>query len=454
VTSIECLSRYNEKQKKQLGFSYRIIILKKLKKLIKRLIMSSKKVFQLILELILLLLIFVLGIAAAVIGFIAAAYFLIIPFWICLTALLLCLGVTTGLAWVAGKRIAPKIRARFALGCGVVTAAAVVSLAYFTLFKPLVPAKERYVRAPVPGIMFWDLPGGSRIAYLKVQAANKTHAEPIIFVHGGPGAGILSAKFVTDAISVFAREGYDIYFYDQIGGGYSGRLENPSEYTLHRQIKDLESIRCRIGAEKVILIGESFGGTLSAHYIAEFPAHVTKCIFISPGALNNFLKEQIKDHLPRLLMAELLMDINPQTATGFISDGEADSFIRKTFTPLLRAFACDPNKLPLTKSIDFGFWANTMMEKDLQIRHDDVQTRLKFVNLPVLILKGECDYVKWDATYQYKTAFANSKFMYIEKAGHMIYADKPDIFHAVISAFLHDKPLPLPEYSYSFAPKM
>ncbi len=49
-------------------------------------------------------------------------------------------------------------------------------------------------------------------------------------------------------------DGYDVYLYDQIVGGFSNRLENIEEYTAERHKKDLQAIVNIIGTEKVILI--------------------------------------------------------------------------------------------------------------------------------------------------------------------------------------------------------
>src|SRR5690606_20908613 len=82
-----------------------------------------------------------------------------------------------------------------------------------------------------------------------------------------------------------ADEGYDVYLYDQVGAGHSARLADPRQYTIERHADDLEAFREYIGAERMILIGHSWGSSLAALYIARHPERVEKVVFSSPGPL-------------------------------------------------------------------------------------------------------------------------------------------------------------------------
>ena len=49
---------------------------------------------------------------------------------------------------------------------------------------------------------------------------------------------------------------------------------------------DLEQIRRQIGADRLILVGHSYGAVLAGHYLALHPEHVARMVVISPGALD------------------------------------------------------------------------------------------------------------------------------------------------------------------------
>ncbi len=113
----------------------------------------------------------------------------------------------------------------------------------YTLFYPKVynvphikPRKET---------QFWDLTTGSRIAYTFIPAKGEKSAFPIIFMQGGPGGFYTNATI--ERFKPLAEKGFDVYLYDQVGSGYSERLENIEEYTAERHKRDLEEIVKIIG---------------------------------------------------------------------------------------------------------------------------------------------------------------------------------------------------------------
>jgi proline iminopeptidase len=84
---------------------------------------------------------------------------------------------------------------------------------------------------------FWELSTGSRIAYTLIPTKGEKSPFPIIFLQGGPG-GFYSDETI-NRFKPLAEMGFDVYLYDQVGGGYSERLENIEEYTAERHKKDL-----------------------------------------------------------------------------------------------------------------------------------------------------------------------------------------------------------------------
>lgn len=84
-------------------------------------------------------------------------------------------------------------------------------------------------------------------------------------------------------IGQLARLGHDVYVYDQVGAGFSSRLDNPEGYTVARDVQDLAEIRGVIGAPRVVLIGHSYGAAVATYYAARYPDHVSKLILSSPA---------------------------------------------------------------------------------------------------------------------------------------------------------------------------
>lgn len=431
-----------------------------------------KKATRLIFGWILFFLAVILGMVGAVLSFLLFSVFSSYITLLSLMAVFVCFLISFSLSRLAGGKILRAHSTRLALGVSLATTIGVILISSFTIFKPLVPSSE-IIKPRVPEAAdYWDLETGSRIAYLKFPAENKTKEEPVIFLHGGPGGAVVSFQPITDVISALSKDGYDVYFYDQVGGGLSGRLKNIRDYQISRHVLDLDQIRKKIKAEKMILIGESNGGVLSAHYAAAYPANVKRLVLISPGELlsqewDDESSGNIKDSAspetlqkfddllktPRIMFTVLLFEINPDAAHNFLSETEADTLLTKLSSLLLGGMACDPEQFPDDYNILFGFWATMIPDELPEPPNKAVKDKLRSLTLPVLVLKAECDYLKWEVTYEYKSLLKNSTLLFLEGAGHMPFLEKPDLVLDSIRSFLLGEPLPLPAYTDESPPK-
>ncbi len=158
----------------------------------------------------------------------------------------------------------------------------------FVLFVLLLIIPEREVVPaiqPTEQTMFWEMEEGFRIAYHHVPATTDTTNLPLIYLHGGPGGYIHSS--IVKTLSALAEEGHPVYLYDQRGSGRSDRMAKFSDVTIEKHLADLhEIIVDHIGAERVVLMGQSFGTILIAHYAARYPEKVAKMVLSSPGNLS------------------------------------------------------------------------------------------------------------------------------------------------------------------------
>jgi proline iminopeptidase len=342
------------------------------------------------------------------------------------------------------------------------SASVVVLIATLAALAPLGdPASPA---TPVPGQRFWELSTGSRIAYVKIAAEGKPKATPIIFIHGGPGVPMMAddARY----FGQLARDGYDVYLYDQIGAGLSPRLADPTQYTIARHVADLEAIRQQIGAQRVILIGHSWGGSLAATYLAEYPEHVEKIVFSSPGAifwpemgasgtgmigrLTNEQKWQALAEIlpPRALLAYALVQVNPRAAHAYVGDGEMDARFDQLFARVAPGLFCDVHAPPSGEKITgLGFYANQVPQAASAPRPMDPRPALRALRTPALTLKGSCDYVPWGLTLEYRDILPQATLVYLPGAGHQAYQDQPGPYLATVRAFLLDEPLPIQPYT-------
>jgi len=92
---------------------------------------------------------------------------------------------------------------------------------------------------------------------------------PVLFIHGGPGAGCdaLSRRF-------FNPNQYRIVTFDQRGSGRSTPYASLEKNTTWDLVEDIERIRVHLGIDKWVLFGGSWGSTLALAYAQKHPERV------------------------------------------------------------------------------------------------------------------------------------------------------------------------------------
>ena len=113
----------------------------------------------------------------------------------------------------------------------------------------------------------------SSIHELHVEESGNPSGPPVIFLHGGPGAGIspLHRRFFDPAF-------WRVVLFDQRGSGKSTPLGELRENTTPDLVEDVERLRTHLGIEKWLVFGGSWGSTLGLAYAEKHPGRVTGLI--------------------------------------------------------------------------------------------------------------------------------------------------------------------------------
>ncbi len=289
-------------------------------------------------------------------------------------------------------------------------------------------------------VQYWSLPTGSRIAYVHVPATGGSGRPPVVFVHGGPGAcEVYAYTFAHPWYERLARQGFDVYLYDQIGSGLSARLPDPRDYTMGRHLADLEAIRRAIGCDRLILIGESHG----ALEPAERKQQIYPCG--SPRVAREMLhwiRETRGEGFDRWARLDsLLQSGDIAAAHAFAGDAEMDALMSAWVQErILPTCVHDPARLRARQFAipGMGWWAGLMTTWDGVAHRRDVRRRLASCDVPVLILRGDSDYLPADIADEYATTMPRAKLIRVPAAGHFIWMDRPEIYRGEIEAFLGD----------------
>lgn len=302
------------------------------------------------------------------------------------------------------------------------------------------------------GGAFWDLPTGSHLAYVHVARKTDFAKAPIVYVHGGPG-GAVRAEHIS-ALEPLAKLGHDLYFYDQIGSGQSGRLHDVAEYSVERHRDDLRSVIEQLGAPKVILIGHSWGSVLVANYLQTYSDdRIEKVVFEVPGPIlpiNEALKGLPADPKLGLVSPAFSNDEANSTAGNaraawvksaaihfgikWASDKEMDSYMDLLNQLLSRSTVCNAD-LKLPEYTGAGYYAHIMTVRSFA-NVQNQREALSSIKVPALVLKAQCDNQPWGYSAEYLDLFSHSELGIVEQSGHSMALEQPLLYLDRIATFL------------------
>ena len=107
---------------------------------------------------------------------------------------------------------------------------------------------------------------GHEIYYEQIGVEDGT---PVIFLHGGPGAGCSAPHR-----RLFDPLKYRALLFDQRGCGRSRPYASIKDNSTDKLVEDIEARRLHLGLGKVILFGGSWGSTLALCYGLKYPENV------------------------------------------------------------------------------------------------------------------------------------------------------------------------------------
>jgi proline iminopeptidase len=257
--------------------------------------------------------------------------------------------------------------------------------------------------------------------------------EPMILIAGGPGGAHVGMR-VFDSLSKNCR----LIYFDAFGRGKSDTAKNVKEYTLARDIEDVEELRKAMKLDKINVLGHSYGTVVAQGYAIKYPQHVSHLILSSPLHSNVMWQEncdncnrQIRISYPEVW--DSLVLIRKQ---GFRS---SDSLHRAVYgrVPSWFLYGYNPETLinfprvpyPNKRNMNL-YYQMVGKDGDFKVTSDlgtfDYRPKLKDLKMPILVIAGRYDRVAvpW-MTIQYKQYCPQARFELFEKSGHISIIEEP-----------------------------
>ncbi len=124
------------------------------------------------------------------------------------------------------------------------------------LFPPIEPYAAGTLAVDARHTLYWEQSGNPR-------------GVPVVFLHGGPGAGATPTHR-----RFFDPASYRIIIFDQRGAGRSAPLGELADNNTAQLVRDIEVLRLYFAIERWVVFGGSWGSTLALSYAI---AHPSRC---------------------------------------------------------------------------------------------------------------------------------------------------------------------------------
>ncbi len=301
----------------------------------------------------------------------------------------------------------------------------------------LFPEIEPYDRGMLPldtlHTMYWE------------QSGNPAGV-PVLFLHGGPGAGSTPAhrRFFDPAF-------YRIVIFDQRGSGRSTPLGEIRDNTTPHLINDIETLRQHLSIDKWLIFGGSWGSTLALAY---GEAHANRClgfilrgIFLCrkkeiewflyglrhffPEAWNNFVSllttternDILSVYYQRLMSPDPAIHIPAARAWGAY---EGSCSTLRPSPETVNYFSGDVVALGLARMEAHYFSHDIFLPENALL--DNVR---KLQHIPAVIIQGRydavCPIISADDLHH---AWPQAEYIIIDDAGHSVW--EPGILSSII----------------------
>jgi proline iminopeptidase len=284
----------------------------------------------------------------------------------------------------------------------------------------------------------------------KLWVVTVGHGTPLILIAGGPGGCHVGLR---DFDSLALHANIQLIYFDGFGRGKSDTAANVKEYTLERDIEDVEGLRVALHLDKISLLGHSYGGVVAQGYAVKYGQNVSHLIlantfhsFIMWQENDDNSNHEIKENYPEIwdsLMSlrekgyissdPICQDIYGQVPYGFLYAYNPTHF---EYHPGVRRHPPYPN--PFNSRLYYQ-----MVGKDgdfivgSDIGNFDYRQQLKDLKMPILIIGGRYDRVAVPTMMvKYKEYCPQAKFVLFEHSGHNPQVEEPQKEFPIIEDFL------------------
>ena len=243
---------------------------------------------------------------------------------------------------------------------------------------------------------------------------------PVLIIHGW-GISKLTMKAAFEP--VFSRlEGYKRYYIDLPGMGRSesGDVKNSDDI-----LRLLHGFANDVIKDKFIIIGQSYGGLLTRGFVNKYPEMILKIVLLCPCMIPGVRKGRVEPLTVQEQDTELLASLTDEQRNSFTM---MNVVLTKDVWERYERYI-----MPALAEADWDFLNNTL-EGALSFESDDLPSPC---SIPLLIIAAKQDTeVGYKDQFDLMNIYPNSTYCAIDKAGHNLQIEQPEMFESVVISWL------------------
>jgi proline iminopeptidase len=278
------------------------------------------------------------------------------------------------------------------------------------------------------------VPGGR--LFVRALGAGPT----VIAVHGGPDFDHEYLRPELDLLATAAR----LVYYDQRGRGRSFTGELP-EVTVASEVADLDAVRASVGADRVVVLGHSWGALVALEYAWAHPDRVSGLVVMNPAPVSSdglaawqaelagrrTVEEMARlrafRHDPDWLRGDLALDAE-YYRVHFRSAVRADQ-LEDLVGRLRRAFS--ESGLVAARAIETSLYDQTW-----DLPGYDLEARLRAIHVPTVVIASTEDMIPLSVPSGVARAMPAAELVVLADCGHFSYLDEPDRVAALVAELI------------------
>jgi proline-specific peptidase len=276
---------------------------------------------------------------------------------------------------------------------------------------------------------------GDQVWSCTIGGGAAAESTPLLILHGGPGV----PHDYLENLEALASRQQRVIFYDQLGCGRSDQPDDPARWQLPRFVAEIDRVRSALGLDRVVILGQSWGGMLAIEYALSQPLGLQGLILANSTPSAPLWGEETK-RLRTLLSAEVRAVLDQHEAAGSTDSAayqEAMMVFYRRHVIRLETWPASVQRAFEQIGQPYGvMWGPSEFHITGNLKDWDRTARLSEIQVPALLISGEFDESTPRINQVLLEGLPHAEWTLLEGCSHLAHVEAPAAYRAAVQGFL------------------